>query len=73
MAGIVAVFILLDKASIHTFLDLAFDLMIWSCGAGYGRYLTTDPSTSGLSLRSIWTRFSQDRGVGSAPKTSWYF
>ena len=74
MAGIVPVFLFLEEASIYALLDLAFDLIdlvLW--GGGYGRCLTTDPSNSGLSLRSIWTRFMQDRGGYNAPKTSWYF
>ena len=68
MAGIVPVFIFLDEASIYALLDLRSILSIWSCEAGYGRRLTTDPLNSGLSLRSIRTSFLQDRGRGDAPK-----
>ena len=73
MAGIARVFIFFDKASIYTFLDLGSISSIWSCEARYGRRLTTNPSNSGLSLRSIWASFLQDRGGGNAPNTSWYF
>ena len=67
MAGIVPVFIFLQKASIYTFLDVAFDLVglvLWG--------LTTDPSNSGMSLTSVWTSVLQDRGGGNAPNTSWH-
>ena len=73
MAGIVPVFILLSEASIYTFLEWRSISSIWSCGAGHGRLVTTDPSNSGWSLRSLWTSFLPDRGGGNASKTSWYF
>ena len=69
MAGIVPVLIFLDVASIYAFLDKAsnlVDLVLWGgvWTASYHR-----PSNSGLSLRSIWTSFLQDRGVGNVPQT----
>ena len=70
MAGVVPVLILLDEASIYTLLDLALDpvdLVLWGGGWTPPHY---QPFKAGLSLRSIWTSFLQDRGGGNAPKTS---
>ena len=68
LAGIVPVFILLDEASIYTFVLMAFhpvDFVLWG---GYGGRVTTDPSNSGSASRSIGTSYFQDRGGDNAPR-----
>ena len=69
MAGIVPVFIFLDEASIYAFLDEASDLVDLVLWGGVLTPSSHRPSNYGLSLRSIWTSFLQNRGVGNAPKT----
>ena len=68
MAGIVPVFIFLDEASICAFLDKASDLVDLVLLGGVLTPSSHRPSNSGLSLRSMWTSFLQDRRVGNAPK-----
>ena len=68
--GVVPLLIFFNEASINTFLDLAldfFNLFLWS---GIGTTPHSRLFKFRFQLRSIWTSFLQERGVGKAPDTS---
>ena len=68
MAGIVPVFICLDKASIHAFLDLAFDVVDLVLWGGVWRPFHHRPFKLGFEFEVHLDEFFARQGLGQSSK-----
>ena len=62
MAGIIPVFMFVAEASIYIFLDLALNLLDFVLRGGVRKPSCHTPFKLWVSLRSIWTNLSHNRG-----------
>ena len=73
MTGIVSLFILLNEASMHTFLDLASNLVDLVFRGGVWTQSYHRPFKLWFDFEVILDQFFAKHKCVNAPKTTWYF